>query len=436
MKGYSFIFNVLVAIFLASCKPARVAMTPAQQLKQPGTAFPRTDADFRDLLTREAPDLRPVLTDGERQVQVIFTRIDRKKDNAPNFSHFYYNVQPDRYFYPASTVKMPVAVLALQKLHELQIPGLDRNTTMITEASFNGQTPVYNDPSSPDGRPTISHYIKKIFLVSDNDAYNRLYEFLGQEYINKELHKRGYDSAQIIHRLQVALNEEEHRATNPITFYDSASQVLHRQPLVKSSLPYHPRLTRLGKGFIRQGKLVEEPFDFSQKNRLTLADLHSIQMSVLFPGSVPQGQRFNLSEDDYRFLYRYMSMLPRESDFPSYDSTYEDAYVKFLLYGGSGPIEDSSIRIFNKVGDAYGFLTETAYVVDFRSGVEFLLSATIYCNSDGIFNDDQYEYKTVGFPFLKALGKAIYTHELQRKRRHKPDLSPFRFSYSAAQKGQ
>jgi hypothetical protein len=48
---------------------------------------------------------------------------------------------------------------------------------MITDHVQSGQTPVYNDPTTPDGKPTIEHYIKKILMVSDNDAYNRLYEF-------------------------------------------------------------------------------------------------------------------------------------------------------------------------------------------------------------------------------------------------------------------
>ena len=77
---------------------------------------------------------------------------------------------------------------------------------MITEADEDGQTAVYNDPTSADGRPTIAHYIKKILLVSDNDAFNRLYEFLGQEYINNTLHKMGYEDVQIIHRLEISLN--------------------------------------------------------------------------------------------------------------------------------------------------------------------------------------------------------------------------------------
>jgi hypothetical protein len=420
-------FNVLVAISLFSCKPTRFTMTPAHEFKTP--KYAHTDR-FLDSLMSTSPDLVPVLADPEKRVQVIYTQIDRRKNNKPTFTNYYYHVQPGLYFYPASTVKLPTAILALQRLNELKIRGLDKNTTMVTEAAFSGQTPVYNDPTSPDGRPTVAHYIKKILLVSDNDAFNRLYEFLGQAYINHTLHKMGYDSAQIIHRLDIVLSEEQNRATNPVLFYDTASKVLYQQPLVKSSLAYQPRQILMGKGFLRNGQLVQEPFDFSKKNRLTLVDLHSILMSAIFPKAVPRAQRFKLKKEDYRFLWRYMSMLPRESAFPPYDSTtYPDAFVKFLLYGGNGPIGDSSLRIFNKVGDAYGFLTETAYVVDFKNGVEFFLSATVYCNSDGIFNDDHYDYKTVGFPFLKSLGRALYDYELQRKRKYQPDLSEFQFSY-------
>ena len=91
---------------------------------------------------------------------------------------------------------------------------------------------------------------------------------------------------------------------------------------------------------------------------------------------------------------------------------------------------DSNIRIFNKEGDAYGFLTDVSYFVDFKNNVEFFLSANIYCNSDGIFNDDQYDYETVGYPFLKNLGRVIYQYELKRNRKRIPDLSTFRFQDS------
>ena len=309
------------------------------------------------------------------------------------------------------------------------MPGLNKYSTMITEAGAPGQIAVYNDPSSADGRPSVAQYIKKIFLVSDNDTYNRLYEFLGQEYLNNTLHGMGYDSVQLLHRLQISLIEEQNRTTNPVIFYDTAGNVLYRQPLVKSSLRYAKRNNFLGVGYLSNGKLVKEPFDFSGKNRFSLPDLHSVLQSLLFPETVPEKQRFRLTEDDYRFLYRYMSMKPKESRFPQYDSSYSDAYGKFLLFGGGGSITNPAIRIFNKIGDAYGFLQDVAYVVDFNNGVEFLLSASILCNRDGVFNDDHYDYNTVGFPFLKHLGEVIYQHELDRKKSHLPDLSKFLIDY-------
>jgi hypothetical protein len=310
----------------------------------------------------------------------------------------------------------------------LKIKGLTKNTTLITENGYSGQASIYNDPTTEDGRPTVAHYIKKIFLVSDNEAYNRLYEFLGQEYINNTLHKMGYDSAQIIHRLNISLSEEQNRYTNPVKFYDTSSNILYQQPLVRSNLAYEPRNTLLGSGYYKEDQLVNQPFDFSKKNRMTLVDLHSILMSVLFPKALPKAQRFKLKKEDYQFLYRYMSMKPGESKFPQFDSTYSDAYVKLLLYGSKGRMDDS-IRIFNKEGDAYGFLTDVAYIVDFKNNVEFLLSATIYCNSDGIFNDDHYDYETVGYPFMKNLGRVFYEYELQRPRKREPDLSKFKMSY-------
>lgn len=363
------------------------------------------------------------------QIKIIYTQIDRRTKHHPVFKNYYFNIDPRQYFYPASTVKMPTALLALQKLNQLKIHGLDKNSTMITDAAYSGQDAVYNDPNSSDGRPTIANYIRKIFLVSDNDAFNRLYEFLGQQYINQTLHTMGYDSSQIIHRLNISRTEDENRHTNPVKFYDTSSKIIYEQPLIESKLVYQPRNTFLGKGYLSGNKIINEPFDFSKKNRFALYDLHSILQSVIFPKAVPKHQRFKLKEEDYKFLYRYMSMKPEESDFPQYDSSYNGAYSKLLLYGGKGDL-DPNIRIFNKEGDAYGFLTDVAYIVDYKNNIEFFLSASISCNSDGIFNDDHYDYETMGYPFLKNLGQVIYQYELRRKRKRIPDLSLFKFQNS------
>jgi hypothetical protein len=155
--------------------------------------------------------------------------------------------------------------------------------------------------------------------------------------------------------------------------------------------------------------------------------LQQIEQSVLFPASVPARQRFNLDSSDTHFVLQYMSQYPSETNYPKYDSShYYDSYVKFYFYKKPIP---SYVRIFNKVGWSYGFLTDVSYIVDFAHQVEFMLSATVYVNSNQVLNDDTYDYKTVGLPFLTQLGKTIYAYELRRRRPHKPDLNHFRISY-------
>jgi hypothetical protein len=100
------------------------------------------------------------------------------------------------------------------------------------------------------------------------------------------------------------------------------------------------------------------------------------------------------------------------------------------LWGDDKEKQNGDVRIFHKSGEAYGFLTDVCYVVDFKNNVEFMLSATIHCNTDGIYNDDHYDYETTGFPFLKNLGRVFYDYELKRERKYKPDLSSLKFNYS------
>jgi hypothetical protein len=396
-----------------------------------GQSSTKTDIFLENLL-KQYPEFGKILQNKDSfKIQIIYTQIDRDANNNPSFKNYYFNVDSTKYFYPASTVKLPVALLALQKLNELRLPELDKKSTLITENDHSGQTAVYNDPTTSDGKPSVANYVKKVFLVSDNDAFNRLYEFLGQEYINQRLQKMGYADAQILHRLSIPLSEDENRHTNPITFYNPSGKLLYKQPMQTSQLKFAVRNDSLGIGYYNnEGQLINQSMSFSKKNRICLADLHNILRAVLFPNSVPVNQRFNLSDEDYQFVYQYMSQYPPETNYPSYDSAnYWDAFGKLLYWGSEKATLPKNIRVFNKEGDAYGFLTDVSYFVDFDKKVEFMLSATIYCNSDGILNDDKYDYDTVGLPFLKQLGRIIYDFELKRKRNYAPDLYGFKIKY-------
>jgi len=367
------------------------------------------------------------------EVQILYTQIDRDENNVPHFKSYSYRLNGNHYFYPASTVKLPTAIFALEKLNELNIKGLTVKSTMITDSAFSGQTKVTKDSSSKNGLPSIENYIKKILLVSDNDAYNRLYEFVGREEINQKLKKYGLNGTRIIGRLAIGDRGDSTRHTNPIDFYDGKKLVYHKPALYDANdYPMHPENMIQGKGYLdRNDKLVMKPFDFSHNNIYPLADQQMVLKRLLFPESFPKDQQYNLTDDQYKFIYRYMSMWPTENKHPTYSPPdYYPAYCKWLFYGGDSlAVINPHIRIFDKIGDSYGYDIDNAYIVDFKNKVEFMLSAVVQSNDDEIYNDNKYEYKTVCLPFMKNIGQLIYQYEIKREKQYLPDLKKFKFRY-------
>ncbi|MCU0418207.1 MAG: class A beta-lactamase-related serine hydrolase [Cyclobacteriaceae bacterium] len=391
------------------------------------------DKNLLENLMKARPELfsRLLAERDTLEVQLIYTQIDRDENNVPAFRTFSFNVDSNRYFYPASTIKLPMVLLALEKLHDLDIEGLDRFTPMFHDSAYHGQLSAHADTTSASGLPSIDHYAKKILIVSDNDASNRLYEFVGQQRVNESLNARGY-RCRIVHRLERPLTPDENRHTEAVRFVKDG-QVLFQQPMLVNTDSLRPdKIVKKGSGFLRNNTVINEPFDFTYKNFYPITTQQKLLRALLFPESVPAAQRFNLTPEERRAVLAYMSQWPRESDYPPYakDTTLYDAYCKFFMYGEDRQPVPQHIRIFNKVGDAYGFLLDNAYIVDFENKVEFMLTAVINTNTDGVYNDGRYEYSTVGFPFFKDIGRAVYDYELQRKRPHVPDLSAFKLTYS------
>lgn len=365
--------------------------------------------------------------------QIIYTKIDRSKHNKPSFTNYYLHVDKEQYFNPASTVKLPIALVALEKLNKLHAPMVNKYTTMLLDSSYSKQTDVWTDSTSENKLPSVAHYVRKIFLVSDNEAYNRLYEFDGQQYINEALQKKGYGNT-VITRSFAAMNDDENRHTSQVRFVNG-DHLLYTQSAAYSNFKFDfSKQIKIGNGHMdKNDSLIHEPMDFTTHNKFALTDMQQMLQAVLFPSSVSSSKRFDLSEDDYRFLYKYMSQYPSETPFPKYDTTeYFDSYTKFFFFKAGKQKIPSYIRVFNKAGWSYGFLTDAAYIVDFVNGVEFMLTATIYTNSDGILNDDKYDYDSIGYPFFQEIGNIIYNYELQRPKKHAPDLSKFVIQYDNA----
>jgi len=357
------------------------------------------------------------------RLQLVYTQIDRDQNGIPRFTNHTLYADAENYFNPASMVKMPLAFLALEKLYELNQPGVNKYTTMQFDSNYQRQVAMIADSSAQNKKPSIAHFIKRAFLISENDPYNRLYQFVGQGPTNQKLLAKGYSSTKITRQF-MGYTEDQNRHTNGVRFMDEKGL-----PILKLAPQYNKDSFQFGAPILigdahwnSKDEVVKAPFDFTRHNNISLIDMQKMLQSVVFPASVPKQNRFNMTEADRLFLLQFLSQYPSETNYPKYDSThFYDSYVKFFFQDSTHAMP-KHIRVFNKVGWAYGFLTDVSYVLDTKNNIDYMLSATIYVNSDGVVNDSKYDEEAVGFPFLNQIGKAFYQYELERPRKFKPVL--------------
>ena len=350
------------------------------------------------VLESDHPAIQTVVDSLEQyEVQILYTQIDTTEKGLISFTDYAFQEKKKNYFYPASTVKLPIALLAAEYVNEH--PELHLDTPYV---------------SSRDSLlHSVADDIRQIFAVSDNEAYNRLYDMLGRDHINERFKALDLSPTRISHRLSTGNADSPERGT--IKFFPSyEGEVITLQGLTdKEIIPVRIKKQQKGKGYIKEGNLVSTSFDFSKKNYFPLQSQHELMKRFFFEDQFKPEERFHISYTDKVRIQKSMHTLPRNAKYDP--ETHYDSYVKFFLYGDTkDPIPDH-IKIYNKVGYAYGTLTETAYIVDKKENIQFLLSATILVNENGIFNDDTYEYDTIGIPFLAQLGREIYDLEKSRK---------------------
>ena len=354
------------------------------------------------IIKKREPQLKPIYKNKENHnLQILYTKVVRDSLGMPSFIQYDYQADNNVYFYPASTMKLPIVALTLQKINELRNTGI--NITVESKILLLNADQITTET-------TFKDLIAKVFLVSDNSASNILINFLGYNYFNKQMREKGLNTIVLNHKFN----------PDPYVKTDWKIYTLDRDLISKDEtqeIIEHNNLDNLlqGKFQILNGEKVATPFNFKTKNKASLRALDGVMKRIIYPDLFQEQDRINLSDQDYNFLRYWMSRFTFEDIGIEYqkDSQYFDSYNKFFIYGDSTNTIDRKIRIYNKVGVAYGALTDISYIRDYQKKIEFFLSATIYVNQNQIVNDNIYEYDDLGIPFLAELARQVYKLEEQ-----------------------
>lgn len=359
--------------------------------------------DWRALLAA-CPD-RAIAEDPARfRLQIGLTRIDGPTD-APRLRHRHFRLDRREWQSPASLVKLPLAIMALERLATLRRAGhvvtLDTPLQLANapECTVWGQKPE-----------SLRRTLTALFAVSDNPAYNRLYDWLGPAAIHARFADWGITDARLWSRF-AACPPASHRVGADWAFLDADGRELVGG---RADPPYtpaaHPLGTvRFGSAWMEAGRRVEGPVDFSERNHLPLADVHEILLRLVAPEAFPASSRYVLDPADRQTLLQLMALTPPESRDPVYAAAdYPAHYNRHLFVGEGARSRPRGVSLLGKVGEAYGFLSDTVYAREgSATGLRFVLSAALYVNADDVLNDGGYEYASQGRPFLAWLGHAV-----------------------------
>lgn len=401
---------LIAAAGLAGCAGPG-APRPEAEAEAPIMWTTADEADLtRRLLAHPAVAGSPAVREpAAHRLQLLVSEV-REGPGGPTLVRHGYRLGAE-YFYPASTIKLAAAIAACQEverlLRETGLP-LTLETPTTLDPLFEGEHEESSDPANlAGGTITIGHEIRKLFIVSDNPAFNRLYDLVGQERLNRAMWDAGLASVRITHRLSIARTPDENRLTRRIVLHTEGGDIevpIRRSPLALRNPG--PGLL-IGQRHLAGGGVVEGPMDFSDKNGISLVDLQDMLIKVVRPDLDLGTPGFDLSAEHRDFLLRAMREVPGESANPRYDpEKYPDDWVKYLLPGLERVAPREHFTIYNKVGMAYGFLIENACVVHEPTGRMFFLTATVYANPNGTLNDSDYAYDTISLPLMSGLGQA------------------------------
>ena len=373
------------------------------------TAVTPAPRDLAAILAREPACAAVLAARAEHRLQVLLGEPVERDDGSIGLVHSQLGDER-QYFYPASSIKLCGAVAALLRLAEhnrVHGTALGLDSPLVIEPRFPGDARIDADPGNVDGGVlTVGHALRKLFLVSDNAAYNHCLELCGQRELNERMWAAGFGSVRLWHRLSEVRTLEENRQTRAVRVGDAHFPAREAGAELANDAF---RDLDIGEQHVVGEQRVAGAMSFARKNAITLRDLQHLLVEVVRP-EIDTGKRGfpELGVAARAFVVQALGELPSESRNPRFDAArVPDHACKFVLRGVRDVVPAEHLRVFDKIGRAYGFSIENAYVEDTRTGRGFFLAIVLFTDADGVIGDGAYEYENVAAPFLDAAGRAI-----------------------------
>lgn len=343
------------------------------------------------------------------RLQFIVTDIQRDQDGNEEFKT--YDFTTGEYFYPASMVKLPTAVAIMEILDSLD---LSKNCYIKMNSDVSCGNNAFAEMTQKRNIP-IQLAIEDMLSISDNYYYSLFFHAVTPKTLNNKLIERQLFNTKIYssfsgcprgkqvqtHSYNLYFPDGKLAVSHPRTYLDSLNY-MNRLPFSKDKL--------IGKYLMENNKKVEKPYDFNYHLEYPLTDIHGTILRLIFPQRMHYNERFKLSFDSRKYLLKCLGNFPREMKNSVYHNTttFPDNYYKYSIIGNKPELASSGrYRTFSKIGIAYGFVTESAYVVDFEKQKDFLFSVSIYVNQDDVVNDGTYEYEKIARPFIANFSRII-----------------------------
>lgn len=345
------------------------------------------------------------------RMQILVTRVEGSAIRQHGYR------ADDELFYPASAIKPFVAVAALRELQRLreEDPSLTVDTPLYLCRVADARCALTHDASNlASGRITIRHELRKMLLVSNNVAFNRLYDLVGHHRLNDTFRHLGFDSVRLRHRF---LGGPEGGRVSPPMVIGSVALPRRVSAFPVGSAP--AKRTEIGDAYYDEaGELHRGPADFRFKNYASLYDMQRLLIGVAMP-DLPGAPDLGLTDEHRELLLDAMTEDPRASENPEYPGAHHAIeHHKALFWGARRAVAD--LRCVSKSGRAYGFEIDNAFFRHEPSGRALFVTAAVYANPNRVINDNGYAYHLTR-AFMEALGeelaRAAFTDESDSPRR-------------------